>query len=180
MSIVETPQLQSNVEKVADTIWKAALFGPDNYKSALISHYVYAKNETYKQHALKFANELFADFSTHEVKEELNEDDLQYLIKFPDSFPFIKQDNPQFTFIDLFAGIGGFRLAMQNLQGECVFSSEWDKMAQKTYYANFGEIPFGDITKEEIKNGYQKSLTFYVPASLVSLFHSPVFQRKTA
>jgi DNA (cytosine-5)-methyltransferase 1 len=40
---------------------------------------------------------------------------------------------------------------MQNLQGECVFSSEFDKMAQRTYYANFGEIPFGDITKEETK-----------------------------
>ena len=61
------------------------------------------------------------------------------------------QRYPKFKFIDLFAGIGGFRLAMQNLQGECVFSSEYDKYAQRTYYANFGEIPFGDITKDETK-----------------------------
>ncbi|MDC4419147.1 DNA cytosine methyltransferase, partial [Acinetobacter baumannii] len=56
-----------------------------------------------------------------------------------------------FTFIDLFAGIGGFRIAMQNLGGKCVFSSEWDIKAQQTYAANFGDIPFGDITLEATK-----------------------------
>jgi DNA (cytosine-5)-methyltransferase 1 len=52
-----------------------------------------------------------------------------------------------FTFIDLFAGIGGIRLAFQKNGGKCVFTSEWDKFAQKTYAANFGELPYGDITK---------------------------------
>jgi DNA (cytosine-5)-methyltransferase 1 len=52
-----------------------------------------------------------------------------------------------FTFIDLFAGIGGIRLAFQKNGGRCVFTSEWDKFAQKTYAANFGELPCGDITK---------------------------------
>ena len=61
------------------------------------------------------------------------------------------QNTVSFTFIDLFAGIGGFRLAMQNLGGKCVFSSEWDEQAQKTYAANFGDIPYGDITLEETK-----------------------------
>ena len=56
-----------------------------------------------------------------------------------------------FTFIDLFAGIGGFRLALQSLGGACVFSSEWDKDAQATYARNFGEIPHGDITRAEVK-----------------------------
>lgn len=51
----------------------------------------------------------------------------------------------KFTFIDLFAGIGGTRLGYENAGGECVFTSEWDKYAQKTYETNFGEIPFGDI-----------------------------------
>ncbi|QLL24147.1 DNA cytosine methyltransferase [Actinobacteria bacterium IMCC26103] len=50
-------------------------------------------------------------------------------------------------FIDLFAGIGGMRLAFESKGATCVFSSEWDKYAQKTYEANFGEIPEGDITK---------------------------------
>ncbi len=52
-----------------------------------------------------------------------------------------------FTFIDLFAGIGGTRLAFQNAGGRCVFSSEWDEHAHLTYLTNFGERPAGDITK---------------------------------
>ncbi|MBT7367886.1 DNA cytosine methyltransferase [Candidatus Woesearchaeota archaeon] len=51
-----------------------------------------------------------------------------------------------FKFIDLFAGIGGIRLGFEEIGGECVFSSEWDKYAQDTYEANFGERPQGDIT----------------------------------
>jgi len=54
---------------------------------------------------------------------------------------------PKFTFIDLFAGIGGMRQAFESRGGRCVFSSEWDKFAQQTYEANFGDKPNGDITK---------------------------------
>lgn len=59
-------------------------------------------------------------------------------------------DNRQkkkFTFIDLFAGIGGFRYALESFGGKCVFSSEWDKNSQYTYMVNHGEMPQGDITK---------------------------------
>ena len=66
--------------------------------------------------------------------------------------PFPTPENYTFKFIDLFAGIGGFRIALQNLGGKCVFTSEWDENAKKTYKANFGETPFGDITKERTKN----------------------------
>ena len=52
-----------------------------------------------------------------------------------------------FEFIDLFAGIGGLRLAFEDAGGTCVFSSEWDKNSQKTYESNFGEVPAGDITQ---------------------------------
>ncbi len=48
-------------------------------------------------------------------------------------------------FIDLFAGIGGMRIAFESERSKCVFSSEWDKYARKTYEKNFGEIPYGDI-----------------------------------
>jgi len=61
--------------------------------------------------------------------------------------PFPTPKNPQFSFIDLFAGIGGFRIAMQNLRGKCVFTSEIDTNVQKTYLTNFGDKPYGDITK---------------------------------
>lgn len=67
------------------------------------------------------------------------------------TIPFPAPSNPKFTFIDLFAGIGGFRIACQNIGGECVFSSEWDSNAQKTYAYNFGEVPFGDITHDAVK-----------------------------
>lgn len=55
-------------------------------------------------------------------------------------------------FIDLFAGIGGFRYALQDLGCSCVFSSEWDKFCQKSYKLNFNEVPFGDITKIDEKD----------------------------
>lgn len=55
-------------------------------------------------------------------------------------------------FIDLFAGVGGFRLAMEQLEGQCVFSSEWDSHAQQTYQANYGDKPYGDITLNETKS----------------------------
>lgn len=66
--------------------------------------------------------------------------------------PFPPVAHPTFTFIDLFAGIGGFRLAMQQNGGRCVFSSEWNESAQKTYCANYGDTPYGDITKQETKD----------------------------
>ena len=58
----------------------------------------------------------------------------------------------KFKFIDLFAGIGGMRIPFDELGGECVFTSEIDKFAQKTYEANFDEIPFGDIKSIEISD----------------------------
>ena len=53
----------------------------------------------------------------------------------------------EFKFIDLFAGIGGMRLAFESVGGQCVYSSEWNEFSQKTYKANFNEQPDGDITK---------------------------------
>ncbi|HNV61813.1 MAG TPA: DNA cytosine methyltransferase [Candidatus Cloacimonas acidaminovorans] len=58
-----------------------------------------------------------------------------------------KKKKPKFTFIDLFAGVGGTRMGFEMVGGECVFTSEWDSSCQKTYQANFGEMPYGDITK---------------------------------
>ncbi|UYZ84702.1 DNA (cytosine-5-)-methyltransferase [Entomomonas sp. E2T0] len=76
------------------------------------------------------------------------------IVELIDTAPFKQRDNEnaKFTFIDLFAGIGGIRLGFQQNGGQCVFSSEWDKFAQKTYAANFGELPAGDITKIDAKN----------------------------
>ena len=93
--------------------------------------------------------------------DEMSDDDIMMAAESPlqynlfDEFfkvPFPAPEHPKFTFIDLFAGIGGFRIAFQNLGGKCVYSSEFDAKAQESYLANYGEMPFGDITKESTKN----------------------------
>ena len=61
-----------------------------------------------------------------------------------------KKEN--FRFIDLFAGIGGMRIAFDKAGGRCVFSSEWNKFSQQTYETNFGDIPDGDITEIKAKD----------------------------
>lgn len=60
--------------------------------------------------------------------------------------------NKQFSFIDLFAGIGGMRIAFDRVGGHCVYSNEWNKYSQQTYFANFGEQPDGDITQVNEKD----------------------------
>ena len=75
--------------------------------------------------------------------------ELETVLNFASTIPFETSEEFLFTFIDLFAGIGGIRIPFQELGGKCVFTSEWDKFAQKTYRLNFGEEPSGDITKIE-------------------------------
>lgn len=69
------------------------------------------------------------------------------IVSLPDSAPFADAGGDEFRFIDLFAGIGGIRLGFEKAGGSCVFTSEWDKFSKKTYAANFGELPDGDITQ---------------------------------
>jgi len=78
-----------------------------------------------------------------------------------------KNNIKNFTFIDLFAGIGGIRTAFEKLGGECVFSSEWDKYCQQTYKENFGEVPTGDIRKIDEND---------IPISLRGDFHAKHFR----
>ena len=68
----------------------------------------------------------------------------QILVKNKEDIPRKETD---YTFIDLFAGIGGMRIAYERAGGHCVYSNEWNKYSQETYFANFGEQPDGDITK---------------------------------
>lgn len=113
-----------------------------NYKKAVLTHCLQAGEQL----------SIFNYYSS-KAKEFITEKHLNELLcSIEWDVPFSPVINPKFTFIDLFAGIGGIRLAFQNLAGKCVFSSEWDKYAQITYEKNFGEVPFGDITKINEKN----------------------------
>ena len=120
---------------------------PENYDGetyALITHFIQTQGSeagnSYRQKIFEKYPEF--DFNKLPTKNDFNQQN---------ETPFVDHNN-RFTFIDLFAGIGGFRMAMQNCGGQCVFTSEWDKSAKETYFRNYGEVPFGDITKDEIKD----------------------------
>ncbi len=123
-------------------------------RMAMLSHYIHnAKlmDENDRSLALEYVRDYIHskdpnndNSSFHFASEPSMQMDL-----FKDFFdvPFPAPKKPSFTYIDLFAGIGGIRIPFDEHNGKCVFSSEWDKAAQTTYAKNFGEIPFGDITK---------------------------------
>lgn len=108
-----------------------------------------------KQMHLRVDDALYEELNTYSVETEQSmqacvREAVAYYItdKKKKQIPVLKS---QFTFIDLFAGIGGMRLAYENVGGRCVYSKEWNKYSQQTYYANFGEQPEGDITKVDAK-----------------------------
>lgn len=126
-------------------------------QAAIITHYYSTKEHGYsKSYEIK-AKSLIDDLIDFKysvpIDENVKDSPMEYsLFKDTSSVPFPAPEKPKFTFIDLFAGIGGFRIAMQNLGGQCIYSSEFDPQAQHTYLINFGEVPFGDITKEFTKS----------------------------
>jgi DNA (cytosine-5)-methyltransferase 1 len=118
-----------------------------NSDYANFTHFLQNKENGTDHHFKPYAIEFLERFDVVE-----DGDNFQYELPIEWDVPFPPVKNPKFKFIDLFAGIGGFRLAFQNLGGKCVFSSEWNSFSQKTYEANFGEVPFGDITKIDENN----------------------------
>lgn len=136
--------------------FQVKLIEPSNNKKAVLTHYLHNIHNGVSKHYKTDAISVLKEYVSYKQDEEntniLAEEALQQLLFEVENVPFPTPENYTFKFIDLFAGIGGFRLAMQNLGGKCVFTSEWDKEAQRTYKANFGEVPFGDITKEQVKN----------------------------
>jgi DNA (cytosine-5)-methyltransferase 1 len=136
--------------------YQIRLVEPNYNEKAVLTHYLHNIHNGVSKYYKDDALEALDNFVTYKQEEEklsiVAEDAMQQLLFEVENVPFPTPENYSFKFIDLFAGIGGFRIAMQNLGGKCVFTSEWDKEAQKTYKVNFGEVPFGDITKEQIKN----------------------------
>lgn len=145
------------------------VYGETSYENqmAVLSHYLHNHRKDIDKEEQAEIIDAIRDFlSRKEMRQKVDisdwsdeqvlsaaEDPAQYGL-FSEFFnvPFPAPKKPKFTFIDLFAGIGGFRIAMQNLGGKCVYSSEFDAKAKETYLANYGEMPFGDITKEATKN----------------------------
>jgi len=144
------------VEEFFGKKFKIRFVEEDSGKAAY-THYLmlhdHPEGEVFKERAVNFYKDYLDGQNIENITFSEAFDALQYtLFDNKPKIPFPENKNPKFKFIDLFAGIGGFRLAFQQLGGKCVFTSEWDEQAKKTYYTNFGEIPFGDITKEETKS----------------------------
>ena len=125
------------------TTYLKSLLGEKRFDDdfAVVSHYLMLQDSSAADHYKSVLKKNGVDVSELPSKKE-------FLKKFA-LFP--PKQKVKFTFIDLFAGIGGFRLAMQDQGGECVFTSEWDEAAKKTYSTNYAEYPFGDITKIDPK-----------------------------
>ena len=130
----------------------------ENENKAAFTHFLHnhknGVSKFFKKDAIIYVKDVLTKkYPEEKITNQFAEEALQYLIFDNNTeVPFPKPQKQKFKFIDLFAGIGGFRLALQNLGGKCVFTSEWDKYSKQTYRANFGEIPFGDITKKETKD----------------------------
>lgn len=135
---------------------------------AVLSHYLHnssvAMSDKDKLNLLSALLEFLQSKPKNEIQEYEDSfssyDSLMNIVNEPYTFdlfsdffkvPFPNPQKSKFSFIDLFAGIGGIRIPFTELGYKCVFSSEWDKHAQTTYLANFGEMPFGDICKESTK-----------------------------
>lgn len=145
------------IENIDGQLFEITIIEPEDPKQASFSHYLHnhknGVSHFFKKDAIRFVKDILSENSESKISTKVAEEALQYLIfNNKNTVPFPAPENPTFKFIDLFAGIGGFRLAFQNLGGKCVFTSEWDRHSKKTYRANFGEIPFGDITKPETKS----------------------------
>ena len=107
---------------------------------AFLTHYLQNSDSPIGSYYVKKAENYINQFDTS-FNFSNNREEIEWDVTFP------PPENPLFKFIDLFAGIGGFRIAFQKLGGKCVFSSEIDKYCKITYEKNFGEVPFGDIKK---------------------------------
>lgn len=143
-----------SIEEFDSKNYQIRLIEPEN--KAILTHYLHNIHNGVSKHYQKQATNILDNFVSYKNDFEntsvVRKSVLQQLLFEVENVPFPTPKNYTFKFIDLFAGIGGFRLAMQNVGGKCIYTSEWDKNAQKTYRANFGEVPFSDITKESVKN----------------------------
>lgn len=124
---------------------KKELSNLDPLEKAIVTHHEITGESIYERKAA----EIISRFNDKDSAYQAIQQELFSAGSAPFHGP--EEGTEKFTFIDLFAGIGGFRMAMQNLGGRCIFSSEYDKFAQQTYFANYGEVPFGDITSDEVK-----------------------------
>lgn len=130
----------------------AEKYTPEGSQSkAVIHQWIHAIANDTPLFGIKKVNETDRIFAILE-SENIYKDAQSFKKKISKDFPLLGAKEKKFTFIDLFAGVGGMRIGFQRAGGTCVFSSEFEKNAQATYFQNHGEFPFGDITKVPVKD----------------------------
>lgn len=152
----EEEDVETGLRIYGETSWENQL--------AVLSHYLHNVGQTMTEEGRREVLWSIREFLARKKAvgtDELSEEEVTMVAECPMEqslfsefyhVPFPNAQNARRTFIDLFAGIGGIRLPFSEMGYQCVFSSEWDKHAQQTYLANFGEMPFGDITKPSTKS----------------------------
>lgn len=126
--------------------WRTLPSKGDSAREAYITHYLHSKGTEHSRYFIKQAFEYLNQIG-------LEPRDIRKIRQVAWDIPFPPPARPRFSFIDLFCGIGGFRLSFQTLGGKCVFSSDIDYHAKRTYEYNFGEVPFDnimDINEKEV------------------------------
>ena len=167
-NIKQQPQLSLSSFPEEITEDGTRIYGETSYENqiATLSHYLHNTDfEGSYQEVQERRNEMIAlirDFLEHKNRlQDYSDEDIAYAAECPLDFdlfrdffevPFPSPNTYEHTFIDLFAGIGGIRIPFDEMGYHCVFSSEWDAKACQTYFANFGTVPFGDITKIPAQN----------------------------
>ena len=159
ISMIDFPEEETVVGNVGVTF-----YGETTYENqmAVLSHYLHSHHrEIAKEEQAEIVEAIRDYLSRKEMRQgfdisDWSDEQILMAAEAPGQYdlfseflnvPFPSPENPQYTFIDLFAGIGGIRIPFDEMNYHCVFSSEWDAKACQTYFANFGTVPFGDITK---------------------------------
>ncbi len=159
--LTQSFNIQNFPEETTDDGLK--IYGETSYENqmAVLSHYLHTTD--FKGSHIDVQerrNELMAlirEYLEHKNQlQNFTDEDIAHAAESPLEFDFFREfyqvpfpspKNYDYTFIDLFAGIGGIRIPFDEMGYQCLFSSEWDAKACQTYFANFGTVPFGDITK---------------------------------
>jgi DNA (cytosine-5)-methyltransferase 1 len=151
------PEIMMAVEKIKTLLQKdySDFLNNENIE-AIITHFLFTQEKRPAGMPSDIYDYLLKEINTSNKKKYndnvfcVEEEHAGYSVQpafpyFYKNIPYPPVKNPKFKFIDLFAGIGGFRIAFQANGGQCIFSSEWDRFAKQTYEANYGEVPYGDI-----------------------------------
>ena len=145
-----------SIDEFDEKKFKSKFVEQEDNRKAVVTYYLQNYKNGVKEHFKKEADQYLKQIIEYKNEEEnlniVSDVALQQLLFEVEDVPFPTPEKYKFKFIDLFAGIGGFRIALQNVGGKCVYTSEWNEAAKITYQANFGEVPFGDITKDRVKN----------------------------